>query len=131
MEGRLTLRQGQSKRWHLLRMVLEGRISVKEANDRMKISNRHAKRLRHVVPRDGSRGLVHGNTGRRPGNAIDLAVKQKIVGLSRTQYGSFDDTLFTEKLATAEGIRISREPVRKIRRKSGISPKRRRRPPRP
>lgn len=101
----------------------------KEANDQMKISKRRPKRPEHVVAPDGSRELLHGDTGRRPGNAINLAVKQEIAELSRTQYGSFDDTPFTEKLATDEGIRISREPVRKICRESGISPKGCRRPP--
>jgi hypothetical protein len=96
----------------------------------MQISYRHAKRLKGVVARDGPRGLVHGNTGRRPTNAIGLELRQKIVALSRTEYALFNDTHFTEKLATVEGIRIGRETARSIRRGAGIAPKRRRRPPR-
>lgn len=111
-------------------MVLEGRISLREATDRMQVSYRHAKRLNGVVARDGPRGLVHGNTGRCPGNAVDGHLRQKIVALSRTEYASFNDIHFTEKLASVEGIRISRETIRKIRREAGISPKRRRMPPR-
>jgi transposase len=120
MEDRLTLSQRQLKRWHLLRMVLEGRLSLREASYRMEISYRHAKRLKYVVARDGPRGLVDGNTGTRPGNAINLAVKQKIVELCRTQYGSFNETHFAENLVRVEGIQISRETVRKIRRGAGI-----------
>ena len=94
----------------------------------MQVSYRHAKRLKGVVARDGPRGLIHGNTGRRPANAIGMGLRQKIVELSRTEYGCFNDTHFTEKLSTLEGIRISRETVRTIRRGAGILPKRRRRP---
>jgi transposase len=130
MEDRLTLSQRRLKQWHLLKMVLEGRATLREAAQGMDVSYRHAKRLKGVVARDGPRGLVHGNTGRRPANAIDGRLKQKIVALSRTQYGSFNDTHFAEKLATVEGIQISRETVRVIRREAGILPKRRRRPPR-
>jgi transposase len=111
-------------------MVLEGRLSLKEASDRMKISYRHAKRLKGVVARDGPRGLIHGNTGRRPANALGVELRQKIVELSRTEYALFNDTHFTEKLLRVEGIRIGRETVRTIRREAGILPKRRRRPAR-
>jgi transposase len=95
----------------------------------MKISYRHAKRLKGVVARDGPRGLIHGNAGRRPANAIGLELRQKIVELSRTEYALFNDTHFTEKFLRIEGIRIGRETVRNIRREVGILPKRRRRPP--
>ena len=96
----------------------------------MQVSYRHAKRLKGVAARDGPGGLVHGNTGRRPINAIGMELRQKILELSRTEYASFNDTHFTEKLLVVEGIRISRETLRRIRRQAGILPKRRRRPPR-
>jgi hypothetical protein len=101
-------------------MVLEGRLSLREASDRMQVSYRHAKRLKHVVTRDGLRGLIHGNTGRRPANAIGLEFRQKIVKLSRTEYVLFNDTHFTEKLSTVERIHWE----------AGILPKRWRRPAR-
>lgn len=75
------------------------------------------------------RGLIHGNTGRCPGNAVDGHLREKIVALFRTEYDSFNDTHFTEKLASVEGIRISRETIRRISREAGMVPKRRRRPP--
>jgi len=130
MGDKVSLRQRQWRRWHLLRMVLEGRLSLREASDQMRVSYRHAKRLKGVAARECPAGLVHGNTGRRPANAIAMELRQKIVELSRTEYSLFNDTHFTEKLSTVEGIRISRETVRRIRRQAGILPKRRRRPPR-
>jgi hypothetical protein len=42
-------------------------------------------------------------------------------------YGEFNDQHFTEKLAEEEGIEVSRETVRKIRRAAGMGPKRKRR----
>jgi len=42
-------------------------------------------------------------------------------------YWGFNDTHFTEKLRECEGVQISRETVRKLRRGVGIEPKRRRR----
>jgi len=89
-------------------------------SERMEVSYRHAKRLKHVVARDGPGGFIHGNTGRRPANAITLELRQKIVALSRTEYALFNDTHFTEKLLSVEGIR----------REAGILPKRWSRPAR-
>jgi transposase len=128
MGDKLTLSQKRLRQWHLLKMVLEGRLSLREASERMQLSYRHAKRLKHVVARDGPRGLMHGNTGRRPANALGLELRQKIIELSRTEYALFNDTHFTEKLLSIEGIRIGRETARRIRREAGILPKRRRRP---
>jgi transposase len=124
----VSLRQRQWRRFHLLRMVLEGRLSLREASDRMQLSYRHTKRLKEVVARDGPRGLIHGNTGKRTANAIGMELRQKILELSRTEYGCFNDKHFTEKLSMVEGIRVSRETIRSIRRGAGILPKRRRRP---
>jgi len=124
------LSQRRLRQWHLLKMVLEGRMTLREASERMEVSYRHAKRLKHVVARDGPGGLIHGNTGRRPANAIALELREKIVALSRTEYALFNDTHFTEKLLTVEGIRIGRETARRIRREAGILAKRRRRPAR-
>ena len=58
--------------WHLLRMVLEGRVPLREASDWMEISYRHKKCLKHVIAWDAPRGLVHGNMARRPANAVNL-----------------------------------------------------------
>jgi len=130
MGATITLSQEQLKRWHLLKMAMERRITLKEAAERMGISYRHAKRLKQAAARDGPGGLVHGNRKRKPVNALKKSLREQILELSRTRYASFNDSHFTEKLHTAEGLRVSRETVRRIRRAAGIGPKRRRRPPR-
>jgi hypothetical protein len=54
-------------------------------------------------------------------------IRAKVLQLSRKVYGEFNDQHFTEKLAEEEGIEVSREMVRMIRRAAGIGPKRKRR----
>jgi len=56
-----------------------------------------------ILVRDGPRGVIHGNTGRRPANVIDMELRQKIMALSRTEYALIIETHFTGKLATLEG----------------------------
>ena len=130
MRETIALSHRQLKRWHLLKLEQENRITLKEAAERMGLSYRQAGRLKEKAARDGPAGLVHGNRGRRPTNSLDVQLRERILELSRSQYGLFNDGHFTEKLATEEAIQVSRETVRQIRRGAGIPPKRRRRPPR-
>ena len=121
--------QKQLNRFNLLKLVIDGRVSLREATPGLGVSYRHAKRLKAAVARDGPAALVHGNTGQPPGNALDPLTKGLIRRLIMGKYARFNDTHCTEKLITVEKIRISRETVRRMRRAAGMAPKRKRRPP--
>jgi len=92
---------------------------------------------RNVLPADqtdskeGSRKRSErapsGNTGNPSNHRMREGIKAKVLQLSQKVYGEFNDQHFTEKLTEEEGIEVSRETVRKIRRAAGIGPKRKRR----
>jgi len=65
---------------------VEGRISMREANDRKENSCCHIKRLKRIIARDRPVALVHGNRARRSGNSVGLELRHKIVALSLTLY---------------------------------------------
>lgn len=90
------------------------------------MSYRQAKRLKKRA-QEGPEGLAHGNRGRSPSNKVCEEVRQRILELSQDRYWGFNDTHFTEVLVS-QGLSVSRESVRRIRREAGISPKRRHRP---
>ena len=95
----------------------------------MGVSYRQAKRIRRAIRDKGIKGLVHGNRGRPSKRRIDESIREKVLALSKQVYWDFNDTHFTEKLRECEGVEVSRETVRKLRRESGLGPKRRRRAP--
>ena len=119
--------QKERQRYHLLKMVIEGKTTLKEASRLMGVSYRHSKRLKRKLISEGARGLVHGNRGRPSPRALNSELADKILDLSLTTYTHFNDTHFTEKLGEEEGIIVSRDTVRRLRRTNGIKPKRRRR----
>ncbi len=119
--------QKELHRWHLMKMVEVGKITLKEAAEKIGVSYRQAKRIRRAIRDRGIKGLIHGNRGRPAWNRIPEAVRQRVLKLSRETYAMFNDTHFTEKLLEREGLILSRERVRQIRRGAGIGPKRRRR----
>jgi transposase len=126
---KILMGQKQLQRWHLMKMVEIGKITLKEAREKIGVSYRQAKRIRRALRVKGVKGIIHGNTGRAPWNLTADSIRQKVLELSKGLYGDFNDMHFTEKLSEAHQIELSRETVRKLRRRAGIEPKRRRRAP--
>jgi len=122
--------QIERQRYHLLKMVIGGKVTLKETSRVMGVSYRQAKRLKKKLITFGAKGLVHGNRGRASPRSLDSALATRIIELSRTTYSEFNDIHFTEKLTKIEGITVSRDTVRRLRRTNGIQPKRKRRPKR-
>ena len=122
--------QRQLQRWHVIGLVEGGKITLKEAGEKIGVSYRQAKRIRKAIRDRGGKGLIHGNVGRAPANRIPETLRRQILELSRGTYSEFNDTHFSEKLSEQEGIELSRETLRRLRRGAGIEPKRRRRAPR-
>lgn len=122
--------QKQLQRWHLMKMVEGGKITLKEAGKRIGVSYRQSKRIRRAVRDRGMKGLIHGNMGRPSNHRIDERLRDKVLELSKGVYWDFNDTHFVEQLKEREGMRLSRETVRRWRREAGIGPKRKRRGPR-
>src|SRR5512143_2005592 len=128
MEGeKILMSQRQLQRLAVMGLVEAGKITLKEGAEKIGMSYRQAKRIRKKVREKGARGLIHGNTGKPSNHRMKEGIKAKVVQLSREVYGECNDQHFTESLTEEEGIEISRETVRKIRRGAGIGPKRKRR----
>jgi len=101
--------QRERQRFHLLEMAIGGKITLKDAGERMGVSYRHAKRLKKKLVTEGAKGLVHGNRGRPSPKALSSELAERILKLSQSTYTNFNNTHFTEKLKEREGITVSRK----------------------
>ena len=99
-------------------LVEGGKITLGEAGKKIGVSYRQAKRIKGALRVKGIKGILHGNTGRIPWNRIADWVRQKVLELSRELYRDFNDMHFTEKLSEDQKIELSRETVRKLRRRA-------------
>jgi hypothetical protein len=124
---KIELNQRQLQRYRVMGLVEAGKITLKEGAEKIGMSYRQTKRVRKGIQEKGVKGLIHGNTGNPSNHRMKEGIKTKVLQLSRKVYREFNDQHFTEKLAEAEGIEVSRETVRKMRRAAGIGPKRKRR----
>ena len=77
VEG-IRISQKELHRYHVLRMVLDGRLSLREAGELLGMSYRQAKRLKSRAA-EGISGLVHGNRGKEPWNKIPEEKIEKAV----------------------------------------------------
>ena len=123
-KGVIAITQKEATRYDVLRRALDGTISLMEAAAYMGVSYRQAKRLKKKAE-EGLVALAHGNRGKEPSNRLADNLRSRILTLSQEKYSGFNDSHFTEQLP-GEGIEISRETVRRIRREAGIAPKRKR-----
>jgi len=108
MKVGIEISQRDVHRFHVLRNVLEGKVSLSEAGQVLGVGYRHAKRLKKAAADGGLSGILHGNRGRPPANKTASAVRERIVAFSGEQYSNFNDSHFTEMLLEKEGIAIRR-----------------------
>jgi transposase len=106
----IMVRQKELKRLHVIRKVIEGTLSQRDAAGLISLSERQIRRIVKRIRQEGDEGICHKSRGKP--SKRKLSFKQKIVDLYRMHYPDFGPTLFTEKLKEREGMTISRETVR-------------------
>jgi transposase len=119
--------QHDKKREFVLRQLDAHRMTAVEATTSLSLSERQVRRLLAAFRKEGAEAVVHGNRGRVPDHTLSLDIRERVIALAQTTYAGFNQTHFTEKLCTVEGITISRASVQRILSTAGIrSPRRRR-----
>lgn len=119
----------QWRRLDAVERVRRGKLTMGEAGRIVGLSKRQMQRIYRRVEAEGTPGVVHGNTGRRPWNQADDELRKEVVELFRTKYAGFNDQHFTEKLESEEGIEVSRATVRRWLRGARLPSARKRRAP--
>ncbi len=126
MQG-LTLTTREQARIQVLNGVIERKVSMAEAAELMRVSERHAWRLLAAYRKEGAAGVAHGNRGRRPSTATSPETQEQVTALAKGRYAGFNHSHLTELLAEREGVRLSRSTVRRVLLAGGVrSPRRRR-----
>ncbi len=109
---RIALSQRERDRLRVLHEVKQKQITQIAAAKRLKISDRHIRRLLLRLGEHGDRAVIHGLRGRRSNRRLTARLEQKILRRVRQRYADFGPTLAAEHLAQ-EGLSVSRETLRK------------------
>ena len=96
---RIALSQRERDRLRVLHEVKRKQITQIEAARRLKISDRHIRRLLVGVRKLGDRAVLHGLRGRPSNRKLAAQFEQQIVMRVRQRYADFGPTLAAEHLA--------------------------------
>jgi response regulator of citrate/malate metabolism len=109
---RIALSQRERDRLRALHEIRQKQITQSEAARRLKISDRHIRRLLVELGKRGDRAVIHGLRGRQSNRRLAARLELKILRRVRQRYADFGPTLAAEHLAQ-EGLPVSRETLRK------------------
>lgn len=110
----VNLTMKEINRYKVISEIMEGYLRVKEAAEILGVCERQIYRLKKRVKQEGARGIVHRSRGKSRVRWLTQEIKDKIIEFYSTKYEGFNITHMTEHLAYDEGIRVSRESVRKM-----------------
>jgi len=128
MKDKIVLNSAEQRRVLVLNQLEAGVLSPTQAGQLLGLAERQLRRLRARYRQEGAGALAHGNRGRRPVNAVDPDLAQRVIELARTTYQGFNRHHLTEMLAEREGICLSRATVDRWLRTARVPAVRKRRP---
>jgi hypothetical protein len=108
---RIALSQQERDRLRVLHEVKQKHLTQVEAALRLKVTDRHVRRMLIRMGERGDGGIVHGLRGRPSNRKLAACLEQKILARVRHRYADFGPTLAAEHLAQ-DGLRVSRETLR-------------------
>ncbi|MDR7127658.1 ISNCY family transposase [Pseudotabrizicola sp. 4114] len=111
--GWVLMSEREVHRIEVLSAVVAGRMSTSEAASVLCLSDRQVQRLLITFREDGAIALRHKARGRPSNNRTTEGLRDLAMALVREHYADFGPTLAAEKLAERDGVKISRETLRK------------------
>lgn len=99
---------------NLFRLRSYGLISAAEAAKTLGICPRQVYRRLQAWHANGDKSPAHGNTKRAPANRLPSVTREQICKLIKEKYYEFHPTLLAQYLWEHEGIRVSKETLRRL-----------------
>ncbi len=126
-EGIIMARPKELRKLHIIQRVLEKEITQGEASEILRLSSRQIRRIVKRVRREGDRGVIHRSRGRPSNRRMPDEIRDKVIGLYRSEYGDFGPRLASEKLEERNQVEVHEETLRLWLLESGDWKKRRKR----
>lgn len=122
--GAVTLSDKQQRRVQVMDRLDTGTMVVSEAARLLGVSERQILRLRDAYMQFGIPGMVHGNTGRSPGNRTPSSVVEETLRLCGKEgpYHDFNACFAQEMLLERHGISLGRSTLDRLLREEAPRP---------
>jgi transposase len=116
----MTIRKKELRRKPFFEAVLEGKMTLVECQEKLKISYRQVKRSFKRYCTEGDEGLCHKSRGKKPCNTYPERHKSKVLAAYREKYIGFGPLLASEKMQKDDGIIVNDETLRLWLKKAGL-----------
>jgi len=110
----LTMSKKEISRYDVIKRLIRKEINGTKAAELIKISIRHAKRLKAAVKKKGAKGLIHGNRGKKGNRGLPAEEHKQIADLLKEKYYDFGPTFAAEKLSEDHQIKHDPKTIRAI-----------------
>ena len=108
------------KRYEVIKMAEEKKITQKEAAKQIGITERHFRRLLRRYRMAGPEAIISGHRVRESNHRMEVEKEKNILGKLKEDYRGFGPTLASEKLLERDGIKVCKETVRQIMIRAGL-----------
>jgi transposase len=105
--------QQELLRGKVMEQVKQGKLTIKAASLELKVSYRQGRRIYAGYESGGDAALIHGNVGKESNRKTAVAIREAALTAYRERYADFGPTFAVEKLAEIEGIKVSRDSMRR------------------
>jgi len=119
--------QKELQRVAVIASCVKGDLACARAAELLDLTPRQIKRLKARYRQGSAAALAHASRGRPSHRRLPDAAREQILRLARSTYAGFNDHHLCEKLVEREGFSLSRETLRRLLRKQGLGPPRKRR----
>src|SRR3990167_3898995 len=116
----MTIRKKELRRKPFFEAVIEGKMTLVECQEKLKISYRQVKRSFKRYCLEGDGGLCHKSRGKKPPHTYPEAHKSTILNLYQEKYAGFGPLLASEKMQKDDAIIVNDETLRLWLKKAGL-----------
>jgi transposase len=120
MQINLTMSQKEVERLKTLTRIKSGELTISNASESLRISERHMYRILKRYSDEGDAGIIHRSRGRQSNNRLPQTTYDQALKLYKEKYSDFGPTFFSEKLEFEHDIFVSRQTLTRWLRKKGL-----------
>ncbi len=110
---RIEMSQRERDRLKVMSPVLCGERTQAEASRLLKVTVRQVRRIQRRLEAEGDGGVIHRLRGHRSNRRKDASLRKAVLAAYRCRYEGFGPTFASEKLASAEGLVVHPETLRR------------------
>ena len=110
----ISMSNKELSKYKVINNLINKQINGTEASKQLNLTVRQIKNLKVKVIKDGVKGLIHGNRGKRGNRKMKDYLLEKAVSCLKERYYDFGPKFACEKLSANHNIKLSKEKVRQI-----------------